>query len=164
MRGIKAFYLKHKNIVDFTAPFIYLFVLLLSVRYVTNAVNNPSFNITEEKKEQEPEKIEEKELDITLEIYDQNSKLLKSVETSNYKNTKSIADYLSKLRRDGDIYYERVSYINRIDLVKVLDLSDEEALKWVVIAGGQDITNEIDNLTFVELNNIKKIEIKRVNK
>ncbi len=164
MRVIKAFYLKHKNTVDFIAPFIYLSILLFSVRYVTNAVNNPSFNITEEKKEQEPEKVEEKDLDITLKIYDQNSKLLKSVETSNYKNTKSIADYLSKLRRDGEIYYERVSYINRIELVKVQDMPDEETIKWIVIADGQDITNEIDNLTFVELNNIKKIEIKRVNK
>ena len=158
---LKTFYSQNKNRIDLLLPIFYLlFLLFLLFGFfqIRAILNTPDVDIEKPPKKEKVEERDEKEINVNLQVIGANGETLKSF-VYKIENKKTIDDYLQEVRREQDLSYEKVQYLDGIRIEKVMDLPIDDSQQWQVYAEDQIVTKQIEDLAFIDDDKIRNIKI-----
>ncbi len=158
MEKFKNFYQEHKNRIDFVLPIFYLFLLVLGFLYIQSVLNSPEVEVQRPPKKEEVEERNEKEIDVTLIIIDEQGNLLNSY-TYKIENKKTVDDLMQELRSTQNMFYEKVVYLDGLRVEQLLQREIPQKHEWQVYLENKNVTDQIEQVTFIDNQDARAVKI-----
>jgi len=155
---LKKYYQEHKDRVDFVLPIFYLFLLILGLVYINSVLNSPEVDVERPPRDEEVEERNEKEIDVTLTIIDEQGNKLSFYEHK-IENKKTIDDLMQELRGTQNMFYEKVVYLDGLKIEQLLEREIPQNHEWQVYLENEDVTEQIEQVTFIDNNDARAVRI-----
>ena len=132
----------------------YILLIILSVIYVKNVLDEDSFKVTEKEPDKKVVKVKEAKVNLVVQTVNGQKEY-----SAKLTDGDSVQDLLADLRDNADFYYEVDMYTYGIELVSVYGQSPADGSTWAVFVDDKNITKDISqtNLQDKAVYTIKQI-------
>lgn len=158
MENLKDLYYKHQTRIEFLVPLAYAVLLLLGVLYIRSVLNSPEVEVQKPPKEEKKEARNEKEIDVSLVIIDENGNVINEY-AYKIENKKTVDDLMQELRANNDMFYEKVAYLDGLKVEQLLKRQIGNNMSWQIYLADTNVTNDIEQATFIDNDNASQVKI-----